>query len=80
MASHETKEIYWMISYVNPLAAIDSFGLGLTPIEGYGSKQQLADLCGMKMNCLGFISMPSAKIFRESTNPSFVNDDGKTGR
>ncbi len=28
MASHETKEIYWMISYVNPLAAIDSFGLG----------------------------------------------------
>jgi len=28
MASHETKETYWMISYVNPLAAIDSFGLG----------------------------------------------------
>ncbi len=28
MASHETKETYWMISYVNPFAAIDSFGLG----------------------------------------------------
>lgn len=28
MASHDTKETYWMISYVNPLAAIDSFGLG----------------------------------------------------
>jgi peptidoglycan/LPS O-acetylase OafA/YrhL len=28
MATHETKESYWMISYVNPLAAIDSFGLG----------------------------------------------------
>ena len=55
---------------------IDSFGLGLVPIDGYGSKQQLADLCGMKLNCLGFINMPSAKIFRESTNPSFVNDDG----
>jgi hypothetical protein len=55
---------------------IDSFGLGLVPIEGFGSKQQLADLCGMKMNALGFINMPSAKIFRESTNPSFVNDDG----
>jgi hypothetical protein len=55
---------------------IDSFGLGLVPMDGYGSKQQLADLCGMKLNCLGFISMPSAKIFRESTNPSFTNDDG----
>ena len=55
---------------------IDSFGLGLAPIEGFGSKQQLADLCGMKKNALGFISMPSAKIFRESTNPSFTNDDG----
>jgi hypothetical protein len=55
---------------------VDSFGLGLTPTDGFGSKQQLADLCGMKLNCLGFISMPSAKIFRESTNPSFVNDDG----
>ena len=55
---------------------VDSFGLGLEPVEGYGSKQQLADLCGMKMNALGFISMPSAKIFRESVNPSFVNDDG----
>lgn len=55
---------------------VDSFGLGLVPMDGYGSKQQLADLCGMKLNCLGFINMPSAKIFKESTNPSFVNDDG----
>ena len=55
---------------------VDSFGLGLVPMDGYGSKQQLADLCGLKLNCLGFINMPSAKIFRESTNPSFVNDDG----
>jgi peptidoglycan/LPS O-acetylase OafA/YrhL len=28
LASHEVKESYWMISYVNPLSAIDSFGLG----------------------------------------------------
>ena len=54
---------------------VDSFGLGLTPMTGYGSKQQLADICGLKLNCLGFISMPSAKIFRESTNPSFINAD-----
>jgi hypothetical protein len=55
---------------------VDSFGLGLVPIDGFGSKQQLSDLCGMKLNALGFINMPSAKIFRESTNPSFTNDDG----
>jgi peptidoglycan/LPS O-acetylase OafA/YrhL len=28
LASHETKETFWLISYVNPIAAIDSFGLG----------------------------------------------------
>ena len=55
---------------------IDSFGLGLTPTDGLGSKQQLVDLCGMKKNCLGFINMPSAKMFRESVNPSFVDDNG----
>jgi len=54
---------------------VDPWGLGLKPIDGYGSKQQLADLCGMKLNSLGFLNMPSAKIFRDSTNPSFVNDD-----
>jgi hypothetical protein len=54
---------------------VDSFGLGLEPIDGFGSKQQLADICGMKLNSLGFLNMPSAKMFRESTNPSFVNDD-----
>lgn len=51
---------------------IDSFGLGLTN----QSKQQYLDICGKKLNCLGFISMPSAKSFKKSTNPSFTNDDG----
>lgn len=55
---------------------VDSFGLGLEPIEGYGCKQQLVDLCGLKLNALGFINMPSAKDFKNSTNPSFTNDDG----
>jgi hypothetical protein len=36
---------------------IDSFGLGLTA----NSKQQLADLCGMKLNCFGFLNMPSVR-------------------
>lgn len=57
---------------------IDSFGLGLNvsvyPLEG--SKQQLADLCGMKKNCFGFINMPSLKSFRTSANPTFTNPDG----
>ena len=51
---------------------VDSFGLGLEE----NSKQQYVDLCGDKLNCVGFISMPSAKAFKKSTNPSFVNDDG----
>jgi hypothetical protein len=55
---------------------VDSFGLGIEPVDGFGSKQQLADLCGMKLNSIGFINMPSAKIFKESTNPSFVDADG----
>ena len=55
---------------------VDSFGLGLVPIDGFGSKQQLVDLCGLKLNALGFINMPSAKIFKESTNPSFVDANG----
>ena len=49
---------------------VDSFGLGLTA----NSKQQLVDVCGLKLNCLGFINMPSAKSFKKSSNPSFIND------
>ena len=50
---------------------VDSFGLGLTA----NSKQVLADLCGKKLNCLGFINMPSAKQFKNSTNPSFIDSN-----
>jgi len=51
---------------------VDSFGMGLTA----KSKQQLADLCGMKLNCLGFVNMPSVKYFKKSDNPSFTKSDG----
>ncbi len=50
---------------------VDSFGLGLTA----NSKQQYLDLCGAKLNCLGFINMPSYKSFRKSSNPSFVDEE-----
>jgi hypothetical protein len=50
---------------------VDSFGLGLTE----RSKQQLVDICGERLDCLGFISMPSMKQFKNSTNPSFLNED-----
>ena len=50
---------------------IDSFGLGLTA----NSKQQYADLCGMKLNCFGFINAPSVRTLKNSSNPSFINDD-----
>ena len=55
---------------------VDPWGLGLEPDDGFGCKQQLIDLTGLKLNALGFINMPSAKDFRNSSNPSFVNDDG----
>ena len=50
---------------------VDSFGLGLTA----NSKQEYVDLCGAKLNCFGFINMPSARQFKTSVNPSFINDD-----
>ncbi len=51
---------------------IDSFGLGL--IER--SKQQLVDICGERLDCFGFINMPSIKSFKNSSSPSFVNSEG----
>ena len=47
---------------------VDSFGLGLTEF----SKQQLVDICGGRLNCLGFINMPSLKQFKNSSSPSFT--------
>jgi hypothetical protein len=51
---------------------VDSFGLGL--IER--SKQQLVDLCGDRLDCFGFLNMPSMKTFKNSTSPTFVNSEG----
>lgn len=51
---------------------IDSFGNGLTE----NSKQQLVDICGERLDCFGFINMPSMKQFKNSTSPSFVDDEG----
>jgi hypothetical protein len=51
---------------------VDSFGLGLTE----RSKQQLADICGARLDCLGFINMPSMKQFTKSSSPSFVDANG----
>lgn len=49
---------------------VDSFGLGL--IER--SKQQLVDICGERLDCLGFLNMPSMKMFKNSSSPSFLTD------
>jgi hypothetical protein len=51
---------------------IDSFGLGLTE----RSKQQLVDICGTRLDVFGFINMPSARMFRNSSSPTFVNREG----
>jgi hypothetical protein len=51
---------------------IDSFGLGLVE----RSKQQLVDICGQRLDCFGFINMPSMKMFKNSTSPTFVDSEG----
>jgi hypothetical protein len=51
---------------------VDSFGLGLTE----RSKQQLVDICGERRDVIGFINMPSMKQFKNSSSPSFVDEDG----
>jgi len=50
---------------------IDSFGNGLSE----RSKQQYADICSLKLNCLAFINAPSVKELKASASPSFTNDD-----
>lgn len=51
---------------------VDSFGLGLTE----RSKQQLLDICGDRLDAFGFINMPSARMFKNSSSPTFVNTEG----
>jgi hypothetical protein len=51
---------------------VDSFGKGLTAF----SKQQFADICGARKNCIGFLNMPSVRDFKVSASPSFTDDFG----
>ena len=51
---------------------VDSFGLGLIS----QSKQQLMDICGNRLNCFGFLNMPSLNEFQQSSSPSFVDQNG----
>lgn len=51
---------------------IDSFGLGLTEF----AKQDFMDIVGKRKNSIAFLNAPSAKMFKQSTNPYFINDDG----
>jgi len=48
---------------------VDCWGLGLTS----NSKQQYVDLCGERLTALGLLNMPSAKSFKKSTSPSFLD-------
>ena len=51
---------------------VDSFGLGLTEF----SKQQIMDICGDRLDCFGFLNMPSTRQFRNSVSPSFLDANG----
>jgi hypothetical protein len=52
---------------------VDSYGLGLTEL----SKQELVDICGKRLDCFGIINMPSIKQFRNSSSPTFVDNEGR---
>lgn len=51
---------------------IDSYGLGLTE----RSKQQLVDITGDRLDSFGIINMPSMRSFRDSSSPTFTNNEG----
>lgn len=51
---------------------IDGFGLGL--IER--SKQELMDISGERLDCISFLNMPSMKMFKNSSSPTFTNEEG----
>lgn len=72
----QSTALYNAITNKNTFAwryLIDSFGLGLTS----ASKQELADICGARRNCIGFLNMPSIKQFKASSSPSFVNSSNE---
>ena len=52
---------------------VDSYGLGLSST----SKQQLADICGKRLDCFGILNMPSIKQFRNSSSPSFLDSENR---
>lgn len=52
---------------------VDCWGLGLTS----NSKQQFVDLCGERLTALGLLNMPSAKSFKKSVSPSFIDKTTK---
>lgn len=52
---------------------VDSYGLGLTE----NSKQALADIVGKRLDAFGIINMPSMKSFRNSSSPTFTDDENR---
>ena len=51
---------------------VDSYGLGLQE----RSKQVLADITGKRLDAFAILNAPSIKLFRKSSSPTFVNQDG----
>ena len=51
---------------------VDSFGLGLTEL----SKKELVSITGTRNDAFGIINLPSMKQFKNSSSPSFVDENG----
>jgi peptidoglycan/LPS O-acetylase OafA/YrhL len=75
VASHEVKENFWMISYVNPIAAIDSFGLGGILAYLFHYKQSLFEQLVAKIYLLPISLILFAGILLLSINSTYVHDN-----
>jgi peptidoglycan/LPS O-acetylase OafA/YrhL len=75
VATHEVKENFWMISYVNPIAAIDSFGLGGILAYLFHYKQAFFEQLVSKVYLLPISLILFVGILLFSENSQYVHDN-----
>lgn len=74
-AAHEVKENFWMISYVNPIAAIDSFGLGGVLAYLFHYKQSLYEKLVAQVYLLPLSLLLFGGILVLSEQSTYVHDN-----
>jgi peptidoglycan/LPS O-acetylase OafA/YrhL len=75
LSSHEMKESFWMVSYVNPLAAIDSFGLGGTLAYLYHFQKSLFQKLVSFIYLIPFSLILFLSVIYLGSNSDFAHDN-----